>query len=161
MNKPFKGLSEIPRKGRSRGGRCANLSQIACQICTKLLVFRFIHHRKGAQNCRKSATNSKNQSRTFFCKRPFSNVPFLKFLRLSKHYPGIDPGLSPHSPSSPWRFCLCVTFWESRTTNGEFGAPRSKRGQMHVSQGAQSETRKSCKRTSCTNFIGPCVPTNL
>ena len=35
-------------------GRCANLSQIACQICTKLQVFHFVHQRKGAQSCRKN-----------------------------------------------------------------------------------------------------------
>ena len=29
-------VSKIPRRGHSRGGRCANLSQIAGQICTKL-----------------------------------------------------------------------------------------------------------------------------
>ena len=33
--------SEIPTRGRSRGGRCANLSQIARQICAKLPVFGF------------------------------------------------------------------------------------------------------------------------
>ena len=48
---------EIPRRGRSRGGRCANLSQLARRIRAKLPVFRFVHQRKGAQNCRKSVAN--------------------------------------------------------------------------------------------------------
>ena len=53
--------SEIPRRGRSRGGRCANLSQIARQICAKLLVFpnRCVHQRKGARNCRKFVAKSR------------------------------------------------------------------------------------------------------
>ena len=66
----------IPRRGHSRRGRCANLSQIARQICAKLLVFRFVHQRKGAQICRKS----ESQFRTLLCKYPFSNAPFLKVL---------------------------------------------------------------------------------
>ena len=45
-------ISEIPRRRRSWGGRCANLSQIVSQFWAKLPVFRFIHQRKGAQNCR-------------------------------------------------------------------------------------------------------------
>ena len=52
-------FSEIPTRGRSRGGRCANLSQIARQICAKLPVCRFVHQRKGAQNCRKFVANLK------------------------------------------------------------------------------------------------------
>ena len=40
-------------RGRSRRGRRAKLSQIARQVCAKLPVFRFVHQRKGAQNCRK------------------------------------------------------------------------------------------------------------
>ena len=38
-------FSQIPRRGRSWGGRCANLSQIARQICAKLPVFCFAHQR--------------------------------------------------------------------------------------------------------------------
>ena len=47
--------SEIARSGRSERGRCANLSQIARQTCAKLQVFRFVHHTKGVQICRKLA----------------------------------------------------------------------------------------------------------
>ena len=68
-------LLEILRRGRSRGGRCANLSQIARQICAKLPLFLFVHHTKGAQNCRKFDS----QFRTILCKYPFSNAPFMKF----------------------------------------------------------------------------------
>ena len=50
-------ISEISRRGRSRGGCCPNLSQVARQICAKLRVFGFVHHRKGAQNCRKFVAN--------------------------------------------------------------------------------------------------------
>ena len=52
-------LTEIPRRGRSREGRCANLSQSARQICAKLPLFRFVHQRKGVQNCRKFVVNLK------------------------------------------------------------------------------------------------------
>ena len=38
-------FSEIPRRGRSVRGRCANLSQIARQICANLPVFMYIRGR--------------------------------------------------------------------------------------------------------------------
>ena len=57
------------------------MSQIASQICAKLPVFRFVHQRKGAQNCRKFVANLKvMQFRTISCKYPFSNALFSKYL---------------------------------------------------------------------------------
>ena len=67
-------ISEIARRGRSRGGRCAKLSHDARQICATLLMFCFVHHTKGAQNCRKF----ESRCRTILCKYPFSNAPFSK-----------------------------------------------------------------------------------
>ena len=55
------------RKGRWWGGHCAHLSQIACQICTTLPVFRFVHQNKRTQNCRKFGA--------ILCKDPLSNAP--------------------------------------------------------------------------------------
>ena len=67
--------SEIPRRRRSRAGRCANLSQTR-HICAKLRVSRFVHQRQRAQTCRKF----ENRFRTILCKYPFSYAPFSKFL---------------------------------------------------------------------------------
>ena len=56
--------------GHSRRGRCANLSQIARQTCAKLLAFRFVHQRKGAQNCRKLVANLKVNFGQFYANTP-------------------------------------------------------------------------------------------
>ena len=52
-------LVRDPEKGAFARGRCADLSQVVRQICAKLLVFRFVHHTKGAQNCHKCVANSR------------------------------------------------------------------------------------------------------
>ena len=54
---------ETPVFGNPEGGR---LSQIARLFYVKLRVFRFVHQRKGAQNCRKFVAHLKNQ--TILCK---------------------------------------------------------------------------------------------
>ena len=70
------GPNQKSREGGVRkGGRCANLAQIAHQKCAQLLVFRFVNHTKGAQNRRKFVNFG-----DFYAKCPFSNAPFLKFL---------------------------------------------------------------------------------
>ena len=65
--------------GRSRGGRCANFTQVARQICDKLPVFLFVHQRKGAQNCRKFVANSKVNSGQFYANTPFPMPPSPNF----------------------------------------------------------------------------------
>ena len=72
---PFSPPSQIPTRGRSRGGRCANLSQIAHQTCAKLLVLPFVHHTKGAQNCHKSVANSKVNFGQIYANTPFPMPP--------------------------------------------------------------------------------------
>ena len=72
--------SEILRRGRSWGQRCANLSQIVRQICAKLLVFPFVHHTKGTHNCRKLVANL--QAWTVFYANSLFQCPFSKFLRI-------------------------------------------------------------------------------
>ena len=64
--------SGIARRGRSRGGRCANLSQIVRQIYAKWPVFRFVHERKGAQNCRKFVANLKVNFGQFYANTPLN-----------------------------------------------------------------------------------------
>ena len=67
--------------GGSRGGRCANLSQIARQICAKLLIFRFVHHTKGARICRKLANPQVNFGQFYAnANTPFAMPLFLKLL---------------------------------------------------------------------------------
>ena len=44
----------------------------------KLWVFSFVHHTKGAQNCRKFVANLKVIFGQFLCKYPFSNAPILE-----------------------------------------------------------------------------------
>ena len=70
-----------PEKGAfAKGGRCANLSQIAHQICRKTwLVFRFVHQRKGAQNCRKFVANLKVNFGQFYANTPFPMPPSPNF----------------------------------------------------------------------------------
>ena len=73
--------------GRWERGRCANLSEIARQICMKLRVFRFVHQSTGAQNCLKICRKLANKFRTILCKYPFSNAPFSEVPRgcVSRH----------------------------------------------------------------------------
>ena len=77
-------LSEILRRGRSRRGRCANLSQIERQICAKLPVFRFVHQRKGAQRCRKFVANSKVNFGQFYANTLFQ-CPLLRISATMAH----------------------------------------------------------------------------
>ena len=85
-------LSEIPRRGRSQRGRCANLSQIARQICAKLLVFRFVHHTKGRAKLSQICRTFTSKFRTMLCKYPFCNAPFSKLLSLGGGLPGRGGG---------------------------------------------------------------------
>ena len=75
----FPDFSEIPKRGRSRRGRCAIFSQIARQICAKLPLFRFVHHTKGAQNCRKFVANSTLNFGQFYANTPFPMPPSWNF----------------------------------------------------------------------------------
>ena len=107
-------ISEIPRRGRSRRGRCANLSQIARQICVKMPVFRrSVHQRnpKGAQNCREFVAQS-SQFRTILYKYPFSNAPFSRFLNFWYSWTP-KTGTRAHSPKPPFRSWQVVAgpFW--------------------------------------------------
>ena len=72
-------FSEIPRKGRSRRGRCANLSQIPREMCTKLPAFRCVLQ-EGCAKLPQICREFESQFRTILCKYPFSNAPFSKFL---------------------------------------------------------------------------------
>ena len=85
-------LSEIPRRGRSRRGRCANLSQIARQICAKLLVVCFVHQRKGGQNCRKFVANLKVNFGQFYANTPFPMPPSPNFCHFfcQTHFAGLN-----------------------------------------------------------------------
>ena len=65
-----------PEKG---AWRCANLSQIARQICAKLPVFRFVPE-EGCAKLSQICREFESQFRTILCKYPFSNAPFSKFL---------------------------------------------------------------------------------
>ena len=71
--------SEITRRGRSRRGRCANLLQIARQICANCWYIRFIHQREGAQNCRKFVANLKVNFGQFYANTPFPMPPSPNF----------------------------------------------------------------------------------
>ena len=61
-------------------------------------VLRFVHQRKGAQNCRVANVPRiwKSISDNFLCKYPFSNATFFKFLSvtvrtLTRDGPGTEP----------------------------------------------------------------------
>ena len=87
--------SEIPRRGRSQEGRCANVSQLARQICAKLPAFRFVHLRKSAQHCRKLVANLKVNFDNFM-QIPLFQCPLLE-----------NSDLNPGAAERVFRACDC------------------------------------------------------
>ena len=91
------GQMTLFQKSREGGVREGGVAQTVRQIYAKLLVFRFVRHMKGAQNCCEFVENLK-------CKYPFSNAPFSKrrfllrahctnFTFLVAHMTAKDPGV--------------------------------------------------------------------
>ena len=78
-------------RGPSRGGCCAICCKLRRQICTNLLVFCFVHHTKGAQNCRKFAANSKLNFGHFHANTPFPMPPSRNSDKMVKIMPGELP----------------------------------------------------------------------
>ena len=70
-------ISEIPRRGRSRGGAFG--AKMMRPICAKLPVLRFVHSRRGAQKCRKFVANLKVNFGQIYTNNLFSNAPFSNF----------------------------------------------------------------------------------
>ena len=76
----------IYQKSREEGVREGGVAQIVRQICTKLPVFRFVHHKKGAQSCRILVANSKVNFRQFYANALMLGQGCLKAL-FGKQFP--------------------------------------------------------------------------
>ena len=124
--------SEIPKRGRSRRGRCAIFCANFAQV---LLLRRF--ERKGAQNCVQICTQIGNQFRTNLCKYPFPHAPSWNFWRLSRTplplnwRPGWVGGVKSPKIRREWNFefqgrLKFTPFYRDSLDNGQFGCQKSK-----------------------------------
>ena len=76
-----KETSEIPRRGRSRGPGCANLSQICAPNLHTIASISFRTWEEGCAKLWQICRKLENKTWTNLWKYPFSNAPFLNFLR--------------------------------------------------------------------------------
>ena len=65
LESAFPDLFRNPQSGDVREGGIAQICRKLRAKFARLLVFRFLHQRKGAQNCRKFVANLKSNSDNF------------------------------------------------------------------------------------------------
>ena len=140
--------SEIPRRGRSRRGRCANLSQIARQICAKLHKISFRASQEVCAKLSQICREFESQFRTILCKYPFSNAPFLEFYLSFLESPGTSLELVLHNATersaqtTGLLLNICARGW--RTATGVYMTSCSRR--PHLAQQTTGELERNIER---------------
>ena len=60
---------------QTQRGKAQLLRKLVAKHAPNLMVFRFMHHRKGVQNCRKFVANSKVNFGKFYANTPLAMPP--------------------------------------------------------------------------------------